>query len=100
MRAMALAGESALAEESREQFSLSKDMLDIDSAEAAAQRAVTADMYLPLQLSAEALLFVDDECAIPRLVCCQSDRNPGVLLKLLYSTTPVRLGVLCPQHRL
>ena len=63
MRAMALAGESALAEESREQFGLSKDTLDIDSAEAAAQRALTANTYLPLQLSAEALLFVDDESA-------------------------------------
>lgn len=70
VRAMALAGESALAEETREQFGLSKDTLDIDSAEAAAQRALTVDTYLPLQLSAEAVFLVDDETAISRLVCC------------------------------
>lgn len=79
MRAMALAGESALAEETREQFGLSKDTLDIDSVDAAAQRALSADTYLPLQLPAEAVLFVDDESAISRFVCFQLDWNSGVV---------------------
>lgn len=70
---MALAGESALAEETREQFGLSIDTLDINSAEAAAQRALSVDTYLPLQLPAEAVFFVDDDTAISRLVNCLSD---------------------------
>lgn len=73
VRAIALAGDSALAEETREQFGLSKDTLDIDSVEAAAQRALTADTYLLLQLPAEAVLFIDDENAISRFVCFQLD---------------------------
>ena len=72
VRAMALAGESALAEETREQFGLSKDTLDIDSTEAAAQRALVMDTYLPLQLPAEVVFFVDDHTAVSRLVNCQS----------------------------
>ena len=74
---MALAGETALAEETREQFGLSRDTLDIDSTEAAAQRALTVDTYLPLQLSAGAVFFIDDDTAISRLVIYQSDRYSG-----------------------
>lgn len=76
---MALAGETALAEETLEQFGLSRDTLDIDSTEAAAQRALTADTYLPLQLPAGAVFFVDDDIAISRLVICQSDQYSGRL---------------------
>ena len=63
---MALAGESALAAETREQFGLSQDTLDINSAEAAAQRSLTADTYLPLRLSPDSVLFIDNEAAISR----------------------------------
>ena len=66
---MALAGESALAEETREQFGLSRETLDINSAEAAAQRALTADTYLPLRLPANSVLFIDSEAAISRWAC-------------------------------
>ena len=66
VRAMVLAGETALAEETREQSGLSKDTLDVDSAEAAAQRAITADTYLPLRLPTNAILFADDEAAVAR----------------------------------
>lgn len=72
---MALAGESALAEETREQFGLSRDTLDIASTEAAAQRALTAVTYLPLQLPAEMVFLIDDENAISRLVWCQPDQG-------------------------
>ena len=66
VRAMALAGETALAEETREQFGLSRDTLDINSTEAAAQRARTVDTYLPLQLPAGSVFFIDDDTAIFR----------------------------------
>lgn len=70
---MALAGETALAEETREQFGLSRDTIDIDSSEAAAQRALTVNTYLPMQLPTEAVIFIDDDTAISRLVNCLSD---------------------------
>lgn len=78
---MALAGEAALAEETREQLGLSRDTLDIDSTEAAAQRALTADTYLPLQLPAETVFFIDDEIKISRLVCCRPEQYSGRLFQ-------------------
>jgi len=50
----------------REQFGLSKDVLDIDSAEADAQRAAAAEAYLPLRLPASSVLFVDNEAMVSR----------------------------------
>lgn len=79
VRAIALAGEAALAEETREQLGLSRDTLDIDSTEAAAQRALTAETYLPLQLPSDMVFFIDDENAISRLVYCQPDQYSGRL---------------------
>ncbi|KAL0026716.1 hypothetical protein WJX79_006852 [Trebouxia sp. C0005] len=66
VRAMALAGQLAQADEVREQFGLSKDVLDINSAEADAQRAAAAEAYLPLRLPASSVLFVVDEAMISR----------------------------------
>ena len=66
VRAMALAGQLAQADEVREQFGLNKDVLDIDSAEADAQRAAAAEAYLPLRLPASSVLFVDNEAMVSR----------------------------------
>ncbi|KAL0033286.1 hypothetical protein WJX77_001863 [Trebouxia sp. C0004] len=66
VRAMALAGQLAQADEVREQFGLSEDVLDIDSAEADALRAAAAEAYLPLRLPASSVLFIDDEAMVSR----------------------------------
>ena len=66
VRAMALAGQLAEADEFRQQFGLSQDLLSIDTVQADAQRALAADTYLTLSLPASAVWFVDDEASVSR----------------------------------
>ena len=92
VRAIALAGELARAEEVREQFGLSPAVLNVDSAEADAQRAIAAATYLAMPLPASSVLFVNDDMSIARYVMSHiSCRDPLTMAYIVYC----RLSFIC-----
>ena len=66
VKAMAIAGEVARADELREQLGLSPHVLDLDYAQIEEQRAVAAETFLTLRLPASSVLFVDDDATMNR----------------------------------
>ena len=66
VKAVAIAGEVARADELRDMLGLSPDVLDLDYAQIEEQRALAAEAFLSLRLPASSVLFVDDDATTSR----------------------------------